>query len=112
MQATLRIANEFTRTPGSRYEREGDYSGEVFRRDFLYPRLAQVLEDGQKLLVDLDGTAGFGTSFLEEAFGGLVRNNGLTAEQLHSGLLLHSAEEPYLVDDIWSYIDQAGGAAT
>ena len=28
-----------------------------------------------KLIVDLDGTAGLGTSFLEESFGGLIRRD-------------------------------------
>ena len=28
-----------------------------------------------RLIVDLDGTAGLGTSFLEESFGGLIRRD-------------------------------------
>ena len=32
------------------------------------------MQDGGKIIINLDGTAGYATSFLEEAFGGLVRD--------------------------------------
>lgn len=69
----ISIAKDFTPTPGGRYEKDGDWSGEVFRDTLLEPRLKTAVALKQKLVVDLDGTAGYATSFLEEAFGGLVR---------------------------------------
>ena len=107
MSVTLSIATDFSRTPGSRYEREGEYSGEVFRRDFLYPKVRTAVEAATQLTINLDGTAGFGTSFLEEAFGGLIRENGVTAPQLRQLLRIQSDEEPYLIEDIWTYVDEA-----
>lgn len=106
-ERTLRVADDFSATPGSRYEREGEFSGEVFRRSVLLPQLRSAMASGQKLLIDLDGTAGYGTSFLEEAFGGLVRTDGISSEQLHATLEFKSLEEDYLIEDIWSYIDDA-----
>jgi hypothetical protein len=103
----LEVAKAFSRTPGSRYIREGDYSGELFRRDVLHPMIKQAIAERKVLNVDLDGTAGYGTSFLEEAFGGLVRQNFFTAEELRGVLRLTSTEEPYLVEDIESYINEA-----
>jgi len=69
----LSIANDFTKTPGGRHRADGDYSGEEFREDFLVPKYKEAVGRGYALVVDLDGVAGYATSFLEEAFGGLVR---------------------------------------
>jgi hypothetical protein len=43
--------------------------------------------------VFIDGTEGFGSSFLEEAFGGLVRVEGYKAESLKNRLRI-IAEDP------------------
>ena len=66
----IQIARDFTRYPAGRYRADGDYSGEVFREEFLKP----VLEEHRHVIVDFDGAMGYGSSFLEEAFGGLVRD--------------------------------------
>lgn len=63
------IAKDFSPTPGGRYRADGRWSGEEFRETFLVP----ALRAGNSVEVDLDGPLGFTTSFLEEAFGGLVR---------------------------------------
>jgi hypothetical protein len=65
---SLSVARDYSRTPGARYRWQGPFSGEEFR-DYL----AIKLQDAEKIVIDLDGTRGFGSSFLEEAFGGLVR---------------------------------------
>ena len=66
------FARDFSRTPGGRYESDGSHSAEEFRRVCLEPALAR---EGT-VTVDLDGAVGFASSFLEEAFGGLVRKHG------------------------------------
>ena len=76
---------DFSKTPGSRYRNEGlkAYSGEEFREDFLEPLFLEALNENKKLLVDLDGTIGYGTSWLEEVFGGLARKHGsITVKKL------------------------------
>ncbi len=103
----LRIADQFSRTPGPRYAREGDLSGETFRREVLRSHIQNAIVSKTHLLVDLDGTAGYGTSFLEEAFGGLVREDGFSAVSLRASLDFKSVEEDYLIEDIWTYIDEA-----
>ena len=106
----LSIASEFSRTPGSRYRKEGDFSGEQFREELLLPCLHAALAANETVDVVLDGTAGYGTSFLEEAFGGLIREDRLTVEEVLATLHFVSHEEPYLVADIKSYVEQAGHA--
>ena len=55
------IATDF-----SRYPEDGPFSGAKFRQDHLAP----ALQDFDRVEVIFDGAAGFGSSFLEEAFGG------------------------------------------
>lgn len=69
----IKVAVEFTDTPGARYKYQGDYPGEEFRDNLLYPKYEEAVEKNEELIVDLDGGYGYGSSFLEEAFGGLVR---------------------------------------
>jgi hypothetical protein len=110
-QITVKIATEFTRTPGSRYRSEGEFSGQSFRNSVLLPKVRQAVDKREPLLVDLDGTAGYATSFLEEAFGGLVREEGVDGATLLALLKIKSNEEPYLEDDIRRYILDAQRAA-
>jgi hypothetical protein len=58
----------------------------------------------------LDGTLGYGSSFLEEAFGGLVRERGYKPEQLRKILALDASDKSIPVE-IWRYIDDAGRKA-
>ena len=67
------VARDFTSTPGGRYRKEGEWSGEKFRTELLEP----ALEDDGEVIVDMDGPEGFLTSFLDEVFGELVRRHGI-----------------------------------
>ena len=67
--STIRVAQDFSTTPGGRRKALGPASGEEFRE-----LLIRALEsDAAEVDVVLDGVEGYGSSFLEEAFGGLVR---------------------------------------
>jgi len=101
----LNVAKDFSETPGPRYRKDGDFSGEEFLETRLEPAYIQAkLEDGV-LLVDLDGTAGYATSFLEEAFGGLARK--YPKEDVGMFLEFKSDDEAYLIDDIRTYMREA-----
>ncbi|SBS65544.1 STAS-like domain-containing protein [Vibrio atlanticus] len=60
---------DFTKYPGPRYIKLGANSGEEFREEHLIKKLKQDPE----VIVNLDGVLGYGSSFLEEIFGGVVR---------------------------------------
>lgn len=102
MTLILNIAKQFSRSPAGRYLTDGPYSGQAFRDNLLLPALQQ----SEKVEVQLDGALGFGSSFLEEAFGGLVREAGLKADVLHTKLLISSKLKTY-EQRIWHYVDQA-----
>lgn len=97
----ISIATDFSKSPAGRYVSDGPAPGEAFREQWLLP----ALRDAEKVTVDLDGTAGYGSSFLEEAFGGLVRK-GHTEQELQRRLTIRSARQSY-AERIWNYIHRA-----
>lgn len=103
----IKIATDFSRIPGARYPKEGDFSGQEFRKNVLLPRLKEAMQEKVKLTIDLDGTAGLGTSFLEEAFGGLIREDKLDYNKVISTLEFVSEEDPDYISEIRSYINDA-----
>ena len=98
----IRIATDFTETPGARYRNEGDFSGEEFRESILEPKFLEAKNKGEQLTIDLDGGYGYPTSFLEEAFGGLARKHGVAS--VLETLVFVSRDEPSLIDEIQEYI--------
>ena len=78
MTEVINIARQYSQFPGGRYPDDGEGNGTDFRRRFLVP----VLRNRLRATIELDGTAGYPSSFLEEAFGGLVRKEGFTAEEV------------------------------
>ena len=112
MLRVLKVATDFSDIPGPRYIREGSYSGEDFRERVLLPLILECIENQDTLQIDLDGTQGYGTSFLEEAFGGLIRENHLTLSEISNHLSFVSDEEPYLIDDIEEYLRDAENERT
>ena len=85
MSNLIEIAREFSRYPGPRYRQHGEFSGEQFRDELLIPALKRAIAAGDVLTVVLDDVAGYGSSFLEEAFGGLLRS-GFTKPDLDGHL--------------------------
>lgn len=83
----IRLVEDFSKFPGGRYLSDGPYSGEKFRKDLLIP----ALEKDNFVSINLDGTMGLPASFLEEAFGGLVRG-GYDKDYLLSKIEIKTTE--------------------
>lgn len=98
----IRIAKDFSRAPAGRYRDDGPRSGQVFREEHLVP----ALKKDNEVIVYLDEVEGYGSSFLEEAFGGLVRVNGFPGDKLHRLLTLKTVDDAWK-EEIWRYIDQS-----
>jgi|SRR5579863_3730218 len=97
----INISKDFTPTPAGRYSTDGEFSGQRFREEFMLPNL----KAGKQVTVQLDGTKGYGSSFLEESFGGLVRA-GISREVLKKNLKLVSSDSS-LILEIQEYIETA-----
>lgn len=100
---TIRIASDFSRFPAGRYLSDGPYSGQ----GFLEKKLIPALQNSGSVKIVLDGTMGYGSSFLEEAFGGLVRRKQWPLSVLLNKIEFVSDEEPDLVDEIRGYMRDA-----
>lgn len=98
---TISIAKDFSEVPAGRFYSDGDVSGQAFREKILAP----AYEDGKSLLIDLDGVEGFGSSFLEEAFGGFLRHHKkVKLDEFLSRVKFKSDEDPSFVDEILGYL--------
>ena len=99
----INVASDFSRFPSGRYLDDGPDSGERFRESFLKPSL----EEHERVEVFIEGTEGYGSSFLEEAFGGLIRKGYFSRDALHSKLEIKTRDDLYksYIDEAWSYIN-------
>lgn len=105
----IHVARDFSRFPGGRYKKDGPYSGEAFREEMLVPALLEALKSNSVVEVELDGTAGYASSFLEEAFGGLVREGRAEPEAAKENLQIIATEPIYAPYQMLAvkYIDDA-----
>ncbi len=100
----ISIAEDFSRYPAGRYPEDGKFNGTAFRKEKLVP----PLRENHYVEVSLDGVVGCGSSFLEEAFGGLIRE-GFGKDFLDSHLTI-TAEDKDMEDFVAlsrEYIDNA-----
>jgi hypothetical protein len=105
--------SDFTKFPGGRWKKDGSYSGEEFRERFLKPELLAARAAKDTVVVSLDGVAGYGSSFLEEVFGGIVRSEIMPPDILTSMLTIRvtdSALEGFKADAL-RYLSRAVTAA-
>ena len=97
---TINVPKDFSCFPGLRYKRSTDHSGEEFRDEILIP----ALNGGDnQVTIELDGTIGYWSSFLEEAFGGAVRKGHV----LNQDTLVLVSEDNRLKQKIWNFINNA-----
>ncbi len=66
---------DFSSYPAGREELDGPYNGSKFRESILLPELLESIRKNGRLVVSFNGVKSFSTSFLEEAFGGLMRSS-------------------------------------
>jgi len=72
------FAKQFSKNPGLRFRKLGDFSGEEFREDVL----EKFFKENKRILINLeDIESALGASFLSEAFGNLAVKYGL--EKFH-----------------------------
>ena len=86
------FAKEFSKTPGPRYRKLGEFSGEAFRDDIL----RGLLEEYEVIEIDGSGIeTSFTPSFLSEAFSPLSKEMG-GFDNLNKRIKLFSLNNPNL----------------
>ncbi|MGP7732965.1 STAS-like domain-containing protein [Oceanimonas smirnovii] len=105
---TYDLATSFSNIPYGRHPQDGANSGERFRQDCLLPWLRQALVNNETVEIDLDGLPlGVGSAFLEESFGGLVRDNLFSKQEVLKALRIKSDNDASYVEEIFGYVRQA-----
>lgn len=102
----INIAVEFSDKLGGRWIRLGPYSGEEFYNTLLLPKYETAKSTNSKLHIYMDNTKGYGSSFLDQSFGELARNFGVS--DVKERLVFHTESFEwhvnYLNEEIWSKI--------
>lgn len=102
----IEVASDFSRTPGPRFKKLGPHSGEEFR-----DRIVTALQSAptESVEVFLDGTEGYGSSFLEEAFGGLVRHSPYSPDEISRRVKIRAHTRLYqtYADEAERYLEEA-----
>lgn len=102
----LRVANT-TKLPGPGLiadEKQGTWSGERYLREVLLNEYKAAIATGQKLRIDLDGTAGYGPSFIRETFKGLVRET--KDKDILDKLEIKFDDDPYRRETLFAFIEE------
>jgi hypothetical protein len=100
----IKIRDDYNEYPGPRYCNQGTASGEDFYHVKLNVAFANVFTVGIRLEIDLDDTAGYLSSFLDETFGNLVYD--FTADVVKSRIKIISTQEPDWIDMIMKDVIQ------
>ncbi|WP_404833518.1 STAS-like domain-containing protein [Alcaligenes nematophilus] len=98
----INVAKDFTRFPSGRWKKNGNTSGEAFRNNFIEP----AIKNRTPIAIDLDGVIGYGSSFLEEAFGGSIRSTRINKSEFNKIVTLIS-ENKTLIKEIEKYLEDA-----
>lgn len=88
----ISVLQSFTEFPGLRHCSISDNSGEQFYHEILNSEFAKAIKEEKNFIVDLDNTAGFAPSFLDEAFGNLVYD--FTLSEVEKRIEIISEQEP------------------
>lgn len=86
---------DFDEFPGLRHCSISENSGEEFYHKVLNAKFKEAYETSQDLIVDLDGTDAYASSFLDEAFGNLVYD--FTLSQVEKRVQIISLDEPHWI---------------
>ena len=82
----INVVKDFHEKPYGRYRNDAPgcefTSGETFRQEILAP----ALKEFDTVVVDLTGYNRYGRSFLDEAFGGLIREEGFSSSEIEEKL--------------------------
>lgn len=86
---------DFDEYPGLRHCSVSEFSGEEFYHKILNDAFKKAYENMEELIVELDGTDAYASSFLDEAFGNLVYD--FTLANVLKLIKIVSNDEPHWV---------------
>ena len=99
---TINVAKEFYPRPLGRIPEDGEYNGTLFKDSILIP----AIKNNRTVVVDFHGVAMAGSSFLEEAFGGIIRERIITKKDFSSRIIILT-DRQVILDRIKKYVSDA-----
>ena len=103
MAEVLNVAKDYNKILGGRWIKLGAFSGEDFYNNMLRPKYLKAISEQSKLIIELDGTTGYPSSFLDQSFGELARQYGKdnvkSTIEFRSEIFAWVAD--YITRDIW-----------
>ncbi|OEF07908.1 hypothetical protein A1QK_06720 [Vibrio genomosp. F10 str. 9ZD137] len=102
-QKFINVVDEFHPRPKWRYRHEGKGSGQEFREDVL----RKALKEYDNVHVNLSGYNRYGPSFISEAFGGLIRDEGFSLSYLRTHLTIEHIQLPSIPELCWIELEEA-----
>lgn len=100
----LRV-RDYTVNPGPGRRENGTKSGQEYLEKIVLPSYHDAKRDHKVLFIDMDGTAGYGPSFVRELFLGLIRETGDKELRNHMEVVL--TEDPIMFKSIKEWVDKA-----
>lgn len=101
-EVTIDVANDFSDMPYGRSLVDNAFNGKTFRTEHLL----KALDEYDVVIVDLTGVMGSGSSFLDEAFAGLIKYEGYRYEDIKKRLIFKSKYQSIL-NNIEKYMREA-----
>ena len=98
----INIAQDFNDVLGGRFYSDGQYSGQEFFEEILKRKYEEAIGKKEKLEINLDGTFGYPSSFIDQSFGELGRKYG--EKMVQNTLTFISEDQPSLENKIREYI--------
>lgn len=98
----INIAKDFSDILGGRFYSDGSFSGQEFYERILKNSFNKAINKKTKLEINLDGTFGYPSSFIDQSFGELGREYGQKLVQ--DTLIFISNDQPNLENKIREYI--------
>ncbi|RSB18561.1 STAS-like domain-containing protein [Citrobacter farmeri] len=97
----ISVKDAIGRYPMGRFKKDGLGSAEELRDDYIIPALNKY----DLVNIELDGVMGYGSSFLEEVFGGLVRSGLYDAGLIDRINII--TDQLFYINEIKSHIEDA-----
>lgn len=98
MAKVVNISQDYSKTLGGRWISLGEFSGEDFFKRVLEPSYLEAVKENSTLTIELDGTTGYPSSFLDQSFGELARKYGV--ENVNKALAFKAEVFAWVVDYI------------
>lgn len=89
----IKISTQFSEFPGLRHCTISDKSGEEFYHSILNKEFYNALINKDKVVLNIDDTDGYASSFLDEALGNLVYD--FTLQKVEENMDIVSIQEPH-----------------